>query len=158
MNALSQTSLIQEVVLCCCSWTMFHSVLDTWHVSSWVSLMNGQQESLVKTQQNKNLLKPARKTKEVICALSLHLFERGKRQLLASCWRFMSYVDWYVISVWFTGVVDDEGVGFFFGVKQQSIFYNLICLDCPYLYQYLYKDLENKGFFFSSGASFMSPF
>lgn len=42
-------------------------------------------------KQNKNLLKPARKKKEVIYTLPL----ASLSQLLASCWRFMFYVDWY---------------------------------------------------------------
>lgn len=63
-----------------------------------VSLMNGQQETLVETKQKGNLLKPERKKKCHLCLVS-PLTERGKRQLLAPCWRFMFCVEWCMTSL-----------------------------------------------------------
>lgn len=119
-----------------------------------VSLMNKQQETLVKTKQKENLLKPARKKRRSHLCLVSSLIERHKRQLLAPCWRFMFYVDWCMTSLWFTVLVGDGNVGFFFGVKQQRIFYNLIFLDWL-IYINIYIDAEKKD---ASRASFMSPF
>lgn len=47
-----------------------------------VSLMNRQQETLVKTKKKENLLKPARKKKEVICALCLPSLKEARDD----CW------------------------------------------------------------------------
>lgn len=122
-----------------------------WHLSCvlMVSLMNEQQETLVKAKQKESPLKPAR-NKEVICCLVSSLIERGKRQLSAPCWRFMFYVDWCMTSLWFTVPSGWWRCWVLLGVKQQSIFYNLIFLDWLICIN-IYIDTEKKDASFPQG-------
>lgn len=139
---------------CCCSWMAFHSVLDTWHVSSWCHWwMDSKKQWLKQTKRKISWNQQERRS--YLCLVS-SLIERDKRQLLASCWRFMFYVDWWVTSLWFAVLGGMEVLGSSL-VWNSGLFFIKYLLILAYLYQYLYLS-KKKGCFFSSRASFMSPF
>lgn len=156
MNALSQTNLIQEVVLCSCSSAAFHSAVDPWHVSSWYHWWMDSKKHWLKHSKTKiSWNQQERQNKSSVPCLFTH----WKRQETTALFLLKVYVLCRLIHD--IGVIHCASGWWRCGVFlwcETAIFYNLICLDCPYPYQYLYKDLENKGFFFSSRASFMSPF